>query len=165
MLPRPWSTSVGCYRLFRFSSGLCYTSWLWSRAVESGRYRPMLGATLSDSTNRTQIQVLVKTAAVRTAETRTRQVYTSRGGWARDHLNSRGGHGSLTTDGCYFLADVVGAHGGRTKEKTTHPCPNPGGILPTDESEAAQASQTSWQEGQASLGGSLHRSATHRNPC
>lgn len=45
------------------------------------------------------------------------------GGWARDHLNARGGHGSLTADGCYFLADLVGAHAGAEPErKTTHPC-------------------------------------------
>lgn len=81
----------------------------------------MLGAILSNNTNRTQAQTPAKAATHLTAERKTRQVYTSRGGWARDHLNARGGHGSLTTDGCYFLADVVCGHGGQNQRENRRP--------------------------------------------
>lgn len=68
---------------------------------------------------------------------------------------------------------------GRTKQKNHTPLSNPAGVLPTppggwcrppvalrsDESEAAEASQTSWQEGQARLGGSLQGRRHTVNPC
>lgn len=80
-------------------SCLCYTSWPGFQAVDGGRDRPRLGVTLSDGTNRIQAQILILTAALQTAERRARQVYTSGGGWARDHLKAGAAMAALPQTG------------------------------------------------------------------
>lgn len=110
--------------------GLCYTRWPGFQAVDGGRERPIFGATLSGGTNRNQAQILISTAALQTAEREGPPgLYVWRGVGTRPPLNPGAGMAALPQDGCYFLADVVGAQKNQREENHTHPCPNPAGII------------------------------------